>query len=226
MALPLFCPKCLPAADGDPRACRVLIPLVAAAKACIDAAAMIADEETRKREVDKARRECGRVLAPVIQRWQRCLFLLAKKTCRGRALVAEAAVQETIVRVFKGGRTFAANACAAPWIQTVCSNEAHRAIQAWTRDARRAEKLRIFPRPQPAPPVQPDAAAALKECLDRLFPDERKAVILKYVARMNYVEIARELGYGREKATELVNAGERKLLDCLGHRPHKKGGLA
>ena len=115
-----------------------------------------------------------------------CFLYLSDQT------LAEDAVQETFLKVYRSMGTFRGNCSEKTWIMHIAVNVCH--------DMRRDRWMRFVDRrialdklPEPAVPPQADSVLLTLEVM-RLPAKEREVVLLRYYQNMTLAEVAQVLG--------------------------------
>ncbi len=112
---------------------------------------------------------------------------------------AEAVVQEAWLRAWKARASLPVEDEVFPWLARIAVNVAH---DVWRKhrplDFTDASQTELeFPGDQPGPERQLEGAQALEwlaKAVDRLKPEHRTVIALRYDAGLTYEEIARTLG--------------------------------
>jgi RNA polymerase sigma-70 factor (ECF subfamily) len=131
--------------------------------------------------------------------------------------LAEEAVQETFVRIWRLARSFdPARGKARTWIYTVLRN---RALTLLEDEAR----FPVSEGEDSWPEVSAESAldslpetSALRRCLERLDLKRRAAVVLAYAFGMSHGEIAGKLGVPLGTAKSWTRRGLLSLQECMG----------
>lgn len=150
-------------------------------------------------------------------RYGRVAYGLALRILRDRVL-AEDAVQEAFLNVWRSARTFApARAKASTWILTLVHR---RAVDVVRREERRAaERLQPVEEPIGAATDEEVALRAqrrrVQEALRQLPPEQREALELAYYGGLTQSEVAERLGVplGTIKSRMFIGLG--RLRDLL-----------
>ena len=141
---------------------------------------------------------------------------VAMRILRRREL-AEEAVHEAFIRIWRGARGFdPSRGSARTWIYAVVRNQALTML----RDERRfeADELAgsdIVSDPDDSLSRLPETSA-LRRCLLQLDARRRAAVVLSYVHGLSHGEIAGRLGVPLGTAKSWVRRGVTSLQECMG----------
>jgi RNA polymerase sigma-70 factor (sigma-E family) len=127
---------------------------------------------------------------------------------------AEDAVQEAFVKAIGKGRAFDRVQNPEAWLRTVALNHQR---NSW----RHAKVVRRFvaavPGRQMAPELGPDHVAVVR-ALAELDPDQRRVVVLRYLADLSTAEIAHELGVPEGTVKSRLARGRGRLAPLLDER--------
>jgi RNA polymerase sigma-70 factor (ECF subfamily) len=107
---------------------------------------------------------------------------------------------------------------------TMCAR--HRALDVLRSELRRAGReerhARLLPAPRPSSPAEEvadaDAASVVRAAVDRLPPDQRRAVELAYFGGLSYRDVARRMGIPEGTAKSRVRLALAKLETVLDHQ--------
>jgi RNA polymerase sigma factor (sigma-70 family) len=137
----------------------------------------------------------------------------AQRIVRRRDL-AEDAVHEAFLRIWRGARSFdPARGRARNWLFAIVRNRALTIL----RDEGRFEPDEEAVAVEPAAAItQLPESSALRRCLEALKPVPRQAVVLAYVHGMSHGELAGRLGVPLGTAKSLVRRGLQALQRCMG----------
>jgi len=140
---------------------------------------------------------------------------IARRMLRRRDL-AEEAVQDTFVRVWRAAGTYdPARGGARTWIYAILRNCTISILRDEARFAHAPAN-----EPDTAPAADPVAALperqALRRCLERLEPPRRSAIVLAYVHGLTHGELAGRLGVPLGTAKSWVRRGMAALQECMG----------
>ena len=143
---------------------------------------------------------------------------IAMRIVRRRDL-AEDAVHEAFLRVWRSARTFdAARGTPRQWLYTIARNCALTLL----RDESRFAATDDGGAPEPEQLSADDAltrlpeTSRLRQCLDRLDLSKRKAVTLAYVHGLTHGEIAGRLSVPLGTAKSWTRRGLLSLQECMG----------
>jgi len=130
--------------------------------------------------------------AAIVEEQQVAVYNLCYRML-GDPHLAEDAAQETFLRAFRARHRFDPSRPARTWVLSIA---AHHCIDALRRRARlmwlpMGDRPLADPGPGPeATLLQSEAEAELREVLERLKPDERAAIVLRYWHDLSIEEIA------------------------------------
>jgi RNA polymerase sigma-70 factor (ECF subfamily) len=144
--------------------------------------------------------------ARIVARYQEELFAIAVIICRDRAL-AEEAVQSTWAIAWRKLGSIRSPERLRPWLVSVVANEARQQL----RKRRRRMSIEFIAATLPAPggpdPATGVAGLDLRAALERLGPDDRALLAMRYVAGFDSTELSAIVG--------LTPAGVRTRLKRL-----------
>lgn len=127
---------------------------------------------------------------------------------------AEDAVQEAFVKAIGKGRAFESVLNPEAWLRTVAVNHQR---NSW----RHAKVVRRFsstvPGRQSIPELTPDHVAVVR-ALGELDPDQRRVLVLRYLADLGTAEIALELGVPEGTVKSRLSRGRDRLAPLLDDR--------
>lgn len=154
-------------------------------------------------------------VATLLERTWRRGYLLALRLTGDEATAADV-TQEACVQALRAAPRFDAARPFAPWFLRIVTNEA--LGQARGRARRRAREERVARREGvDAGPIDP--GRDLAPHLQRLEPDVRAALCLKYVDGMTFSDVAATLGCPEGTAASRVRRGLEQLRASLGRDP-------
>lgn len=142
---------------------------------------------------------------------------VARRILRRQDL-AEEAVQEAFLRIWRAARTFdPARGQARTWIYAVLRNGALTILRAEGRyDVDRPEELSAIEN-EPVHVIGSLAeTSALRRCLEQLDPRRRTVIVLAYVHGLSHGELAGRLGLPLGTVKTWVRRGLLSLQECLG----------
>lgn len=133
-----------------------------------------------------------------------------------RKELAEEAVHEAFIRIWRGARGFdPARGAARGWVYAIVRNQALTILRDEGRfDSDELVESRI-PNPDDAMSRLPETSA-LRRCLQQLDARRRTAVVLAYVHGFSHGELAGRLGVPLGTAKSWVRRGVVSLQECLG----------
>jgi RNA polymerase sigma-70 factor (ECF subfamily) len=127
---------------------------------------------------------------------QEPLYRYVLSVVRERHL-AEDALQETFVRVYRKLGWLREPELFRPWAYRIATREAFRQLKRerrWTAQVRDEEALRELPAPPPREEFAHELSARLRETVATLSPASRAVVVLYYLHEMSLEETAAVLG--------------------------------
>lgn len=127
---------------------------------------------------------------------QEPLYRYVLSLVRERAL-AEDALQETFVRVYRKLGWLREPGLFRPWAYRIATREAFRHLKRerrWAEQVRDEDALRSLPAPPPREEVARELSARLRESVAALPPASRAVVALYYLHEMSLEETAAVLG--------------------------------
>lgn len=163
----------------------------------------------------------------LVRRYQRPVYNLIARMVQDPA-TAEDLAQETFAKVFRGLRTFDAHLRFPAWILRIAHNT--------TLDYLRRHRPHLVPLDAPQPgderpladrlpdlvSASPERAAArqqlgaaLDEAIDRLRPEYRQVVILRYQEDLDYADIADVVGLPLGTVKTFLHRARRALAEDL-----------
>jgi RNA polymerase sigma-70 factor (ECF subfamily) len=132
----------------------------------------------------------------------------------GNIDLAEDITQHAFVQAIRAQASFDGRADPVTWICSIARN----ALLNHYRSERREWRRRVAVVPEIEMPDSPTATADrddLVRALGLLHPDQRAALILKYVDQMSLREIARTIGRSEAAAESLLSRARVRLRDAL-----------
>jgi RNA polymerase sigma-70 factor, ECF subfamily len=158
----------------------------------------------------------------IVRRYERPVFNLICRIVRDPAL-AEDVAQEAFLKTFRRLRTFDADRRFASWILRIAHNAALDALRRRRTDPLVSGGADDAAIPPAADPVETAAlGTALSAALDRLRPEWRSVILLRYQEGCSYEEIAEILGIPEGTAKTYVHRARKQMADALsaaGWRP-------
>ena len=141
---------------------------------------------------------------------------VARRMLRRQDL-AEEAVQDTFMRVWRSARTFdPAKGAARSWLYAIlrnCALSILRDENRFTSDESAADQA--APMTENALAHLPETSA-LRRCLERLEPARRSVVVLSYVHGLSHGEVAGKLGVPLGTVKSWVRRSLISLQECMG----------
>ncbi len=159
----------------------------------------------------------------LVERFQRPVYNLIVRMIRDPAL-AEDLSQDTFVKAFTHLSTFDAKYRFASWILKIAHNTAIDYLRRHTRapasldDGDDGEARTTMDRSSPDPAAllaRKELAQALDEAIDRLKPDYRKVVVLRYQEELEYEEIAQVLSMPIGTVKSYLHRARRELAEMV-----------
>ena len=132
-------------------------------------------------------------------------------TILGSQHLAEEVVQETMVAVWNGARTFRGTAQVSTWIFGIARNQAHALLRREARGARTANEPLVLPDPA----GQVEKVERVRSALERLPPEQREVVFFAFYEGLSYREIARILGIPEGTVKSRMYHAKRNLAEVL-----------
>ena len=111
--------------------------------------------------------------------------------------LAEEALQETFVRVYRKLAWLREPGLFRPWAYRIATREAFRQLRRerrWAEQVRDEDELKAVAAPPPREEVAPELAARLRETVATLPPASRAVVVLYYLHELSLEETAAVLG--------------------------------
>jgi RNA polymerase sigma-70 factor, ECF subfamily len=193
---------------ADPRVSSSALTLAAESDAALTGRVLLGDDE--------AARE-------IVRRYERPVFNLVVRMVQDRA-AAEDLVQDAFIKVFRSLQTFDARLRFSAWILRIAHNTAidhlrrHRPALLPLDAAGVDDEAPLADRLPDLRAVSPERAAeraglvqALDSALDRLRPEYRAAIVLRYQEELEYDEIARVLDLPLGTVKTFLHRGRRAL---------------
>lgn len=168
-----------------------------------------------ERLVRRAQRGDGDAFARLIETHRHRLYTLALREL-GSAPDADDAVQETLVRAWRGLPRFRADASFGTWIYRICLN----AISDQRARSKRGSGAPLDDLREPVDPrdriTERELSGSLQEALARVDEIYRTAVLLYDVLGRSYAEIAAILGVPEGTVKSRIYRGRVELAHLLG----------
>jgi RNA polymerase sigma-70 factor (ECF subfamily) len=141
---------------------------------------------------------------------------VAMRILRRREL-AEEAVHEAFIRIWRGARGFDSKRGAArTWVYTVVRNQALTMLRDEKRfDAEAPDESSTIPDPENSVSLLAETSA-LRRCLQQLDARRRAVVVFSYVHGLSHGELAGRLGVPLGTAKSWVRRGLTSLQECMG----------
>ncbi len=168
----------------------------------------------------------------LVLRYQRPVYNLIVRMVRDPAL-AEDLAQDVFVKAYTRLSTYDPRHRFSSWIFTI----AHNTVIDWVRrgrllavpldDVHESERNRLFDRTDRGPEeaaVQSDLADAIDGALDRLRPEYRQAIVLRYHEELSHEEISRVMRIPVGTVKTFLHRGRAELARLLseaGWRPER-----
>ena len=158
-------------------------------------------EAQELRWLDQARRGDQAAFSRLVEAYQRPVYNLAYRML-GNAAEAEDAAQETFVRMYTKLYTYQSERKLASWVLSIashyCIDRLRRRRFTWlSLDAETAIDHPALQAPIPTPEeaiIQREESQHVQAMLDRLTPEYRGAVVMRYGYDLSYEEIAEAIG--------------------------------
>ena len=155
----------------------------------------------------------GAALAELAERYHLRLRYYLRKML-GDAHRAEDALQDVWLDVLRALPRLKDAGAFAAWLFRIARDRAYRSVRSNRRPAGRLEGL------DPEVPdadegFSPEDAAAIHAALDRLTPEHREALILRFVEEMNYEQIAAVTGVSVGTVRSRLHYAKRALRHLL-----------
>lgn len=155
----------------------------------------------------------------LVERYERLVHGLILETVR-RPDETEDLVQEVFCKAYEQLSSLRKPSCFASWIARLASNTAiqwlrHRRVQVRSE----TERERLLPLASRWPDEvceERETARFLWEAMDRLAPEQRRAVVLYYLEGCTYREIGRSLGISATAVRWRLRCARRRLIQDLG----------
>jgi len=139
------------------------------------------------------------------------------------------ALQETLLRAFKGFDALRDPKSARNWLYVIASNVAKRALGRRSRTPRTLgaapledARITLHSAPEPSPDAwleSRETRASLVAALALLEPELREPLLLFVVSGMNYQEIAKATGSPIGTVSNRIHMARQRLADGLRQRP-------
>ena len=157
---------------------------------------------------------CGEL----VSRHQRSVFNLAFRLL-GDSAAAEDVSQDTFLKAFRRLETFDPTRRFPPWLLRIAHNTAVDALRRRPPDAEPfAAGLPVAAPARTGPLAEAERAQlrdALDRALDRLRPEHRAAIVLRYQEGLSHTEIAQVMGIPEGTAKTHVHRARRRLAVVL-----------
>ena len=147
------------------------------------------------------------------------VFLLAA-SITGQAQMAEDVTQEAFLAAWRGLPQFRGDCRFSTWLYRLVNNAAidYLRREKRHRDTGDVDDLEL-PDGDPSPQElaeQSDTRAAVRRGLDRLSPEHRQVLLLRYMQELDYGEIAQVLDVSEGTVKSRINRAKSKLRELLG----------
>jgi RNA polymerase sigma-70 factor, ECF subfamily len=131
-------------------------------------------------------------------------------TCGGQRAVAEEVCQDALARAYRDWHRIRGYDNPAAWVRRVAVNLATSRFRRWQAERRAQDRLVITTETKHD---DPDVAMAIAvgQTLERLTPDQRVAVVLRYYLDLPISEVAEITGRSQSAVTSLTS----RALDVL-----------
>lgn len=164
-------------------------------------------------------------LQVLVEQYQLAAVKTAILITRNQAL-AEEVVQAAFLRVYQRAEQFDSNRPFAPWFLRIVANDAVKtlrnrwrevALEAPTQDIQ-PSLAEVLPTDEPGP-VEAVLATELGErvqlALDRLTPQQRAVIVMRYYLDMTGAEMAKELGVSERAVKGRLTRAREQLKELL-----------
>src|SRR3954452_20154760 len=146
---------------------------------------------------------------------QALFAFLAYRT--GDRVLAEDLLADTFERVLKAGKRFdSRKSSEKTWIYTIALNLLRDHARRREVERRALDGGAALPGPEPDPYASVEARDAVGRALEKLSPEEREAVSLRYGGDLSVPEVAKVLGEPLDRIEGRVYRALRKLRADLG----------
>ncbi len=133
-----------------------------------------------------------------------------------RTDLAEEAVQESFVRIWRSARSFdPSRGAARTWLFTIVRNQALTKARGESRFAAEELTEEHYAATDDAADRLPEASA-LRRCLEALEKDRRAAVVLAYAHGLSHAQLATRLNVPLGTAKSWTRRGLLALRKCMG----------
>lgn len=154
----------------------------------------------------------------LVARHQDAVYNLALRLVRDPA-AAEDVAQDTFLKTFQRLQTFDTARPFVPWLLRIAHNTAVDALRragppTTSLDHEVADVSAGSGRPL-VRVEQREMREALTEALDRLRPEYRAAIVLRYHEELSYADVAHVMGVPEGTAKTYVHRGRRAMADLL-----------
>ena len=151
----------------------------------------------------------------IVRRYERPVFNLIYRIVRDPA-AAEDVAQDAFLKTYRALARFDNTRRFSAWIFRIAHNTALDALRRTRADPIVASTDREPIVPPPADPVEAAALAhALTAALDRLRPEWRTAIVLRYQEGCSYEEIAAALNIPEGTAKTFVHRARKQMAELL-----------
>lgn len=159
-----------------------------------------------------------REIAEAVERYERPLLAYVERLLRDPDRARDV-VQDAFLRLCRH-ESVIGNGSLRPWLFTVCRNRAMDEFRRRKSVAPESETLlNARPSSEPSPErgaEMADAAHAAALAMDRLPPNEREVIHLRYRGELSYREIAAVTGLSVSHVGVLLHTGLKRLRGLLG----------
>ena len=154
--------------------------------------------------------------AEICSRFDKAVFLTAYRLVGNEADAMEV-VQNTLLRGYRGLRTYDPSRSFRTWLLAIAVNEARRLLGRRTKDPNLSVESGVELATELAAQNSDQVARAeLKDALDALATDERAAFVLRYVESRSPGEVAQLMGVSERTVRRLCQGARTRLRKLLG----------
>jgi RNA polymerase sigma-70 factor (ECF subfamily) len=159
-------------------------------------------------------------LSVLMTAYGKAIFRYCCQVMKDRHL-AEEVLQETFVQAFQGFERFAGKSKLRTWLFSIAHN---RCLDALRKERTRAKRIQPVSDPPETedPAVGPEASSAaeeladvLRQCLEKLTPKVRSAVILRFREELTYPEMSEVCGDRAPTLQARVTRAMPVLRECV-----------